>query len=482
MSDLTYEPPLSAAGFLTSSQFINLICGPVGSTKTTASLMKIAYHAKQMAACRDGVRRSRAIVIRNTREQLRDTTIPDFLKWYPDGVAGTYLKTEYKFILKFDDVECEVLFRGLDDSNDVRRLLSLQASFGVLDEFREINPTIFEALQGRLGRYPDGMMVPHRPEWGVDKKGNPIQGCVTDTGESNALVWGATNPPDMDTFWENFLSEPPANAAVFFQPSGLSPEADWVKFLPQDYYDNLAEGKSEDWIDVYIHAKFGKSLAGKAVFPSFRPDFHVAKGSLRPIRSGEKSLIIGMDFGLSPAATINQIDLHGRFLTFASITSEGMGISRFITEKLRPVLVERFAGLPVMVVGDPAGSQRAQTDEKSCFDVLKAEGFRVVPAPSNSIVARISAVEKLLSRQIDSGPGHLIDPAAVDLIRALRGGYRYKLKKSGEMDANPEKNSHSHVADAHQYACLHAEGGTMFGVQQQAQRREIKRVNAYGWT
>lgn len=482
MSDLTYEPPLSAAGFLTSSQFINLICGPVGSTKTTASLMKIAYHAKQMAACRDGVRRSRAIVIRNTREQLRDTTIPDFLKWYPDGVAGTYLKTEYKFILKFDDVECEVLFRGLDDSNDVRRLLSLQASFGVLDEFREINPTIFEALQGRLGRYPDGMMVPHRPEWGVDKKGNPIQGCVTDTGESNALVWGATNPPDMDTFWENFLSEPPANAAVFFQPSGLSPEADWVKFLPQDYYDNLAEGKSEDWIDVYIHAKFGKSLAGKAVFPSFRPDFHVAKGPLRPIRSGEKPLIIGMDFGLSPAATINQIDLHGRFLTFASVTSEGMGISRFITEKLRPVLVERFAGLPVMVVGDPAGSQRAQTDEKSCFDVLRAEGFRVVPAPSNSIVARISAVEKLLSRQIDSGPGHLIDPAAVELIRALRGGYRYKLKKSGEMDANPEKNSHSHVADAHQYACLHAEGGTMFGVQQQAQRREIKRVNAYGWT
>jgi hypothetical protein len=189
-----------------------------------------------------------------------------------------------------------------------------------------------------------------------------------------------------------------------------------------------------------------------------------------------------MDFGLSPAATINQLDLHGRFLTFASVTSEGMGISRFIVEKLRPLLVERFAGLPIMVVGDPAGSQRAQTDEKSCFDVLRAEGFRVVPAPSNSVVARISAVEKLLARQIDSGPGHLIDPSAVELIRALRGGYRYRLKKNGEMDASPEKNSHSHVADAHQYACLHAEGGTMFGIQQQAQRREVRRVNAYGWT
>ena len=482
MSNLTYEPPLSASGFLTSTSFISLICGPVGSTKTTASLMKVAYHAKQMAACRDGIRRSRAIVIRNTREQLRDTTIPDFLKWYPDGVAGTYLKTEYKFVLRFDDVECEVLFRGLDDSNDVRRLLSLQASFGVLDEFREINPSIFEALQGRLGRYPDGMMVPHRPQWGVDKKGNPIQGCVTDTGESNAHVWGATNPPDMDTFWENFLSAPPDNARVFFQPSGLAPEADWVKFLPQDYYENLAEGKSEDWIDVYINAKFGKSLSGKPVFPSFRADFHVAKEPLRYIRSGEKPLLLGLDFGLSPAMTVNQIDMHGRMLTFASVTSEGMGISRFINEKMKPLLAERFPGHPVVVIGDPAGSQRAQTDEKSCFDILKTEGFRTIPARTNSIVARIAAVERQLARQVEGGPGHLIDPGCVDLIRALRGGYRYKVKKTGEMEDHPEKNHHSHVADAHQYACLHADGGGMFGQDFRPQRREIRRVAAGGWT
>ena len=482
MSQLTYNPPHSVVPFLTGEKFIELICGPVGSTKTTASLMKIAYHAKQMAACRDGIRRSRAIVIRNTREQLRDTTIPDFLKWYPDGVAGSYTKTEYKFILRFDDVECEVLFRGLDDSNDVRRLLSLQASFGVLDEFREINPSIFEALQGRLGRYPDGMMVPHRPEWGLDKKGNPIQGCVTDEGKSNAHVWGATNPPDMDTFWENFISNPPENAGIYIQPSGLSPEADWVKFLPQDYYENLAEGKSEDWIDVYINAKFGKSLSGRPVFPSFRSDFHVAKEPLRFIRSPEKPLLIGLDFGLSPAATINQLDMHGRLLTFASVTSQGMGITRFIQEKLKPVLAERFAGHPVLVIGDPAGSQRAQTDERSCFDILKNEGFRVIPARTNSIQARISAVEKFLSRQVEGGPGHLIDPSAKEIINALRGGYRYKIKKTGEMDDSPEKNHHSHIADAHQYACLHADGGAMFGGLMNVQRREVKRVAAGGWT
>jgi len=482
MSTVNYNPPPSTVPFLTSESFISLIIGPVGSTKTTASIMKIAYHASRMAKSRDGVRRSRAVVVRNTREQLRDTTIPDFMKWFPDGIAGSYLKTEYKYTLKFDDVECEVLFRGLDDANDTRRLLSLQASFGVLDEFREINPQIFEALQGRLGRYPDGMMVEHRPEWGIDSKGNPIQGCVTDDGKPNAHLWGATNPPDMDTFWEKFISEPPTNASITIQPSGLSPEADWVKYLPSDYYDNLAEGKSDEWIDVYIHAKFGKSLSGRPVFSSFQSDFHVAKEPLRPIRSGEKPLIIGVDFGLTPAMTVSQMDMHGRLLTFACAVSEGMGITRFTQEKIKPMLAERFPGMPVIIIGDPAGSQRAQTDERSCFDILKAEGFRVLPARTNSIVARIAAVEKFLSRQVEGGPGHLIDPSCTELIRAMRGGYRYKMKKSGEADDSPEKNSHSHVADAHQYACLHADGGAMFGDVGQSQRREVKKVKAGGWT
>ena len=406
--------------------------------------MKIAYHAAQMAKASNGIRKSRAIWVRNTREQLRDTSIPDVLRWYPDGQAGTYLKSEYKFMLRFDDVECEILFRGLDDSDDVRRLLSLQASFGILDEFREINPDIFNALQGRLGRYPS-------------KLDNGV-GCVTDSGRSNAHIWGMSNPPDMDTFWERYLSEPPANANVFFQPSGLSPEADWIEFLPDGYYENLAEGKTEDWIDVYIHAKFGKSLSGQPVFRAFNRDIHVSSKPLNHIKMSTHPLIIGMDFGLTPACTINQVDPLGRFLTFADLTSDGMGTLRFCREKLKPLLSNKFPGMPVVIIGDPAGQQRAQTDERSVFDTLKSEGFRVVPAKTNSIVARINAVDKMLTTMVDGKPRHLIDPSARDLINALRGGYRYKVKTNGEADDKPEKNKYSHVSDAHQYACLHADG------------------------
>lgn len=464
----TYIPPPSLVPFFLSDKFVTLVVGPIGSTKTTAGIVKILREAKRVAPCRDGKRRSRAVWIRQTREQLRDTSIPDFLKWFPDGQAGTYLKTEGKFIIQLDDVECEVLFRGLDDANDVRRLLSLQASFAIADEFRELNMEIFNQMQGRLGRYPDKSM-------------NGV-GCADENGNLLKKFWGMSNPPDFDTAWEQYLSNPPENAAVYFQPSALSPEADWREFLDPDYYENLMAGKSEEWVDVYIHAKFGRSLAGRPVHPSFDPTFHVAKGPLTALRHPEKPLILGFDFGLTPACAICQVDLHGRFLVLDSVPAFGMGLVNFIRNKLKPLLIQRFPGYRFIAVGDPSGVRRQDTDEKSCYDILKQEGFRAIPAPTNSPVARIAALDKLLARQIDGGPGILVDPRNTFLINALRGHYRYKLKpKSGEYEEKPEKNEASHIAEALQYAALYADAN-VWGSLMGSRRREIKKVSAKGWT
>lgn len=470
METLTFTPVGSVTPFFLDESFVDLILGPFGSTKTTAAIMKIAYHASRMARCRDGIRRSRAVWVRNTKEQLKDTSIPDFLRWFPDGVAGLYMKSEGTFMLRFGTTQCEVLFRGLDDQNDVRRLLSLQVSFAIVDEFREINMAVFDALQGRIGRYPSKL------ENGV--------GCVTDDGAENKHLWGASNPPDMDTAWERYLTDPPKNAAVYYQPSGMSPEADWLEYLPQDYYANLAEGKSPDWIDVYIHAKFGKSLSGLPVYRTFKYDFHVAKNVLVPIRLMDRPLIIGMDFGLNPSATINQLDLRGRFLTYDALSSDNMGVARFLDTKLKPLLASKYPGFPVLVVGDPAGQARAQTDERTCFEMVRASGLKAIPARTNVTTARIGAVEKFLNRQIDGGPARLLCPVgARPLINAYRGGYRYKLRKSGDAEDMPDKASiHSHIADADQYAALHADADQGGAVRPNTQARPIQRVNAMGWT
>lgn len=469
--EVNFEVIESLDDFFYSEKFISLAIGPVGSTKTTAGIMRILHRAAQMAPCHDGIRRSRCIWVRNTREQLRDTSIPDFLKWIPDGVMGRFVKTEYKFTIKIHDIECEVLFRGLDDQNDVRRLLSLQASFIIFDEFREIHPDIYNAAQGRVGRYPDKMM-------------NSV-GCKTDDGRSNAMLWGMTNPPDQDTFWEELISEPPENVHITIQPSGLSPEADWTQFLPDDYYDNLAHGKTEDWIDVYIHAKFGKSLSGKPVFSSFNRKRHVAEKSLSVLHT-QSPVLVGIDAGLTPAAVIGQLTHNSRLVVYNSLISDGMGALRFIKERLKPLLVEKFPGRPCLIIIDPAAFQRVQTDERTVADIYKAEGFTVKPARTNSIAARIAAVDRFLTRTVEDNEALTIDPeGAIDLIRALAGKYRYKINTKGVRDEKPEK-SHpwSDVSDAFQYLCLHADGGEVFGSTDffTGGRRQIHKVSAAGWT
>lgn len=431
------------------------------STKTTASLMKIAYEAKKVKACRDGIRRSRIAVIRNTRQMLWDTTIPDFLKWYPAGVAGDLLKTESKFLLRFDDTECEVLFRGLDDANDVRRLLSLQLTYGMIDEFAQVSPDIYNALTGRLGRYPDKTM-------------NGVGPC-DDNGKQIHKVWGASNPPDMATWWEEYLTNPPENTHVTIQPSGRSPEADWVQHLPDLYYENLCQGKDEDWVSVYVDGKFGASLQGKPVFRAFSVDAHVSKEEIKPIQG--QPIIVGIDAGLTPAAVFGQVDYQGRVIVHDAITSDNMGALRFIRERLKPLIANKYSGYKLSVVIDPAATQRVQTDERTVMDMFKAEGFAIRPARTNSIAARIAAVDQFLTRTVDGKPSFLVNRVGcTDLIAALRGKYRYRVNTKGETDESPEKNAFSHVSDALQYLCLHADNGSTLGWNVTAQRREIKKV------
>ena len=463
-----FAPPPSVVPFFTSDKFVSLIVGAVGSTKTSAAIMKIAYEAKRVAPCQDGIRRSRCAVVRNTRQILLDSTIPDFLKWFPEGQAGAYLRTELKFILRFDDVECEVLFRGLDDSDDVRRLLSVQLSFAFIDEFREIHQDIFDALTGRLGRYPDKSM-------------NGVGCCeIQPDGTAKTIdkLWGASNPPDRDTFWEQYLSDPPENAHVTLQPSGLSPEADWLHFLKPDYYENLQQGKTEAWVNVYIHAKFGESLSGKPVFRAFDRERHVAK---TPLSVVAQTVLIGVDAELTPAAVLGQVTYDGRLAIHDTLVSEDMGALRFVREKLKPLLAGKFAGRPVVIIIDPAAFQRVQTDERTVADIYKAEGFRVIPARTNTITARIAAVDQYLTRTIEGKEAFVVNSeGCADLIRALAGQYRYKINNKGNVADTPEKNDASHVADALQYLCLHADNGSAFGVALQ-DAREVEVVSMSGW-
>jgi len=181
---------------------------------------------------------------------------------------------------------------------------------------------------------------------------------------------------------------------------------------------------------------------------------------------------------------IGQVAYDGRLVVYDSLISDGMGALRFVQEVIKPLLVNKYPGKRSVVIIDPAAFQRVQTDERTVADIWRNEGFMVKPAKTNSVAARIAAVDKFMTRVVDGKYGVVLDPVgALSLIQALAGKYRYKINTKGARDEKPEK-SHpwSDIADAFQYMCLHADGGELFGgSSMQDERREVVKVSSRGW-
>ena len=444
-----------------SNRRMRVLMGPVGSGKSVTCSFEVVRRATMQKPDAQGRRRSRAAVVRETARQLQDTTIKTFLDWFPPGQCGEYMRTTKTYFFKVGDVECEIMFRALDDADDVANLNSLELTFAWFNECRDIHPDIVDAMSKRIGRFPS----------------------AKDGGPTWFGMWGDTNPPTMDTWWYYQMEKlNPVDGVslnengwdVFKQPSGRSPYAENLENLPDGYYDT--QGRSDEYVRVYIDGEYGLSLAGTPVYKYFKPDYHMAKAPLRAITNGVRPIVVGMDLGLTPAAAIGQQDPRGRALVLAEAVSFDMGIQRFVRTVLKPLLFERFPGAPVLIVTDPAGVQRAQTDERSAVDIIKAEGFRVISARTNSISARVNAVDDFLMRQVDGDPAFLMDPSCTQLKAAMMGGYRYKNRGDGGID----KNKHSHIAEALQYLMLHignAGEGAMVRV-----KRDIVPIAAVGWT
>ena len=231
----------------------------------------------------------------------------------------------------------------------------------------------------------------------------------------------------------------------------------------------LIRGKTKSWIDVYVMNKLGSIQDGKPIYQMFARDMHVAKEEV-PIAAG-LPVYVGLDFGLTPAATIGQ-KVRGRWLVQAELVAFDMGIVRF-AEVLREELSTRFSECSeVFIYGDPAGDFRAQTDEATPFHILRGAGLRAFPAPSNSVDLRLESVASQLQKMSDGKAAFLIDPRCQQLIKGFEGGYQYKrMEVSGERYADkPDKNMYSHIHDALQYMMLGAgEGRALMNSQKPAQ-------------
>lgn len=433
---LNYTPSKTFKKFHNDNSFVRGVRGPVGSGKSVACLMEIYIRALQQPPCKDGIRRSRWAVVRNTQPQLEATTFKTWIDWFPEEHFGK-VKRSYPWthtIRKPKDIELEVIFLPLDGDADVIKLMSLELTGIFFNEAVFLSKQVLDRATGRVGRFPKREDV---------VGGDFYSGIIMDT-----------NPPTTRHWWYEYAEiNTPKGWKFFSQPSGLSAEAENRQHLPDNYYERQMHGKDQNEIDVLIHGKYGVTKIGMPVYKSsFNEDIHCVK-NLKVIPN--TPIDIGIDFGNTAAAVITQKNPLGQRMVLQEfICYESTPLTLF-AENLKKLLNEKYSTNPVTCYGDPAGNGRDQQG-KTAFDLFRTAGLLVRPAPTNKPELRIEAVVKELTTLVNKVPAYVIDDDKCPVLKeGFNGGYYYKkLNVSGDelYEPSPEKNSlSSHVHDANQY-------------------------------
>lgn len=463
----TYKPDGPTLRQMLADTASRLICiqGPVGSGKSSASAMKLFMLMTQQAPGPTGKRRTRMLVIRNTFSELKTTTIATWKQLFPEEQFGKFYDTApFRHEIRVGDVECDVWFLAMDSDEDRKKLLSFEITAAWVNEAREVPRAIVSTLMERIGRYPamiDGgptrsMVIldtnaPSDDHWIPIMRGDvPIPSTLGED-ERRAL----TRPDD----WL-FLNQPGGLREITddqgnhirFEPN---PAAENTRWLIPGYYENAAKGRPVDEVRVSLCNQLGRVKAGRPVWPGFKPSLHVARQELEPVPN--VPIQVGVDFGLTPAALIGQ-EVNGRWLILDELVADGdagMGAITF-APLLKKHLASRFPGFRFSLTGDPAGDQRAQSDERTPFMIFRACGLPILPASTNDFTVRKEAVESALARLVNGYPAMLISPRCVRFKAAVEWGYRYaKLKVGADRYSDtPIKDEHSHIADAGQYLLL----------------------------
>jgi hypothetical protein len=453
---IKYTPSKTVRDFMLSDHSFRALMGPYGSGKTSGAIMELLRQSIMMPRGADGLRQSRMLIVRSTKPQLKDNTLVSVLELLPESIYK-WRESEWTMRFNFNDVRSDWLFRSLDTPEDRQRVLGLQVSWVWIDEARELPVALLPDLEGRSGRFPSQGRSDAFPEGFRYRSG---------------LLY-TTNPPEIDDEHYKLLEHLPQvedeensiiDVATFIQPSGLSPEAENIENLRPGYYENMAKGKPQNWVDVYVHGKYAKSQSGRPVYEkSFNPD--------KRVRGNQKidpflPVVVGIDSARQPAAVFMQLGLDGRLRKLKEATGFDMGFKTFLAYKLQPLIKMYFSMNPLIFVGDPSWTRQNDTDDNSIRKLLKktfvtdmpGAGNTVKSAVTNDPVARINALdEPFRNLWPDGEPGIIYDPDCKLLVEGLRSKYRYVKQKTtdGKYKDTPDKNKWSHVVEADQYGTLY---------------------------
>lgn len=475
---LSYQASRTGARFHASGAYVRGLMGPIGGGKSVTCVKELFRRARHQLPGPDGWRRTRWAIVRQTYPELKSTTIKTFQEWIPDAIAPIRwdVPITARMVLADEKVDAEFIFIAVERPDDAKKLLSLELTGAWVNEAREMSKKVIDDLIGRLERYP--ALKDGGPTW---------SGLLMDT-----------NPPDTDHWWYRLAEvDMPKGWEFFRQPGALirlpggeyvpNPLAENITHLSGGYeqYQRKIQGKTEEWIKVYVLGEYGSSHDGKPVYTEYRDSVHCAGDPIEPMRG--LPLYLGWDYGRTPALAICQLTPTGQFRVLEELVVDsdgpGMGIRQFTREVARPHLLANYPDMQWISRGDPSGVAKDGSDH-SCFDIQGEEGIPTLPAITNDPTARQDAVRKYMMANVGDEPGFLVSPKAFVIRKGFLGGYKYRrMQVVGEERYRdvPDKNRYSHPHDALQYAALATnESGDKSSVHVKAQPRSAPR--AAGWT
>lgn len=446
-----------------------LLMGGFGSGKSTACCADIILNLRNMPPMKDGVRRARGAIIRNTMGELESTTMRTWAKWFGNDELGVRLGYEkirrkpnllYKYVYYDDKGKCELeLFCiGLDSDKAKAKLESLELTFGYVNEAQHIPRSVIEHLIGRVGRYPakDDMIAPFF-----------------------AYVIADTNPPNTHHWmYEDFESKNKIEGnRIFHQPHGLirSPDGLWMnnphcdnaKHLPDNYYFDMAKanGFSEQFIKTICNGVYGFSRDGKPMYPEYNDELH-SKDTIDILP--DEPVIISIDGGSTPAALVQQFSPEGQQRAIKEFTTHFSSARSLKENHVLPWVLKNLEGHKILIVCDPSMCKTNENIEVSAMEIWKDVRWDVELAKSNRLTPRTEAQKAFLNKMVGepAHPGFMLSRTECPMLREAMISKYHCIEVKGKNDGTtkdiPEKNHpHSDIADCGQYGALEFSGEGM---------------------
>lgn len=497
-----------AERFVHDQRFLSAIMGPYGSAKTTSCIRKIINSLNWQRPQRDGVRRARWCVVRDTYQQLETNVLNSWFTWFPktkDNWNGREMCHRLRYdVMPMDGtapykVELEMYFRAMGDQKAEQVLKGLELTGLWLNEVDTLDRSVLRFGLPRTGRYPS-----------AKDGGCAWSGVIADFNAPDIDNWTYELFIDqqlpIDTETQDALRQAlGARFGIGFhrQPGGRSvdPLPENIKNLPDGYYSTLMLGLSPSDVRRFVDNEFGAVRNGQPVYPEYNDQFHCASEPLKALPG--LPVCIGLDGGNTPAAVFGQRTEMGQIRTLDEVVvyapDEETALERLgpraFGQMVRQLWDERYGRCQLGAIwSDPA----AFYGESEGYSWIKAfeDGFnesrerggarmsvKVKAAPAtqgNRLTPRIECVRAGLVQNAGSQPGQLISPTCRTLRRGFNNGYvinRIQLSNGmGRWKDEPLKNDFSHVHDAKQYLDLGlTKRGDALAAQERAGRDALRR-------